>query len=73
MKKLWIAFIAVVIISFAVLGWAGYKIYHEKPPIPGEVVTSDGQIIIPSGADQHRSKCLAGDGWDGAWFDLGTW
>lgn len=50
MKKLWIAFIAVVVISFAILGWAGYKIYHEKPPIPGQVVTTDGQIMIPEGA-----------------------
>ncbi len=49
MKKLWIAFILVVIISFGVLGWAGLKIYQEKPPIPSSVVTTDGTTIIPEG------------------------
>lgn len=49
MKRLWMAFILVVVISFGVLGWAGFKIYQEKPPIPESVVTADGRVIIPSG------------------------
>jgi nitric oxide reductase subunit B len=49
MKRLWIAFIAVVAISFAVLGWAGLRIYQQKPPIPDTVVTTDGQTVVPSG------------------------
>ena len=49
MKKLWIAFIAVVAISFAVLGWTGIKIYQEKPPIPESVVATDGQVIVAAG------------------------
>ncbi len=49
MKKLWIAFTAVVLLSFAVLGWAGLKIYQEKPPIPDQVVTTDGTIMIDRG------------------------
>jgi nitric oxide reductase subunit B len=48
MKRLWTAFILVVAISFAVLGWSGYKIYQEKPPIPESVVATDGTNIIPS-------------------------
>lgn len=52
MKKLWIAFILVVAISFAVLGWAGFKIYQEKPPIPSSVVTSEGVTVIPGGEIQ---------------------
>lgn len=48
MKKLWIAFILVVVISFAVLGWAGFKIYQEKPPIPDQVVTTDGNVVVPA-------------------------
>ena len=49
MKKLWIAFIAVVVVSFTILGWTGFKIYQEKPPIPDSVVTTDGSVIVPSG------------------------
>lgn len=50
MKKLWIGFIAVVAISFAVLGWTGFRIYQEKPPIPDKIVTTDGDIIVSLGA-----------------------
>jgi len=32
-----------------VLGWAGIKIYQEKPPLPDTVITTDGATIIPSG------------------------
>ncbi len=46
MRKLWIAFWSVIILSFAVLGWAGFKIYQEKPPIPDQVVTTDGTVMI---------------------------
>ncbi len=49
MKKLWLAFTAVIIISFAVLGWSGFEIYQQKPPIPEKVVTTAGQTIIPEG------------------------
>lgn len=48
MRRLWTAFILVVIISFAVLGWSGFKIYQEKPPIPESVVTSEGVTVVPS-------------------------
>ncbi|MFZ1685210.1 MAG: nitric-oxide reductase large subunit [Candidatus Zixiibacteriota bacterium] len=47
MRKYWMAFWSVIIISFAVLGWAGMKIYQEKPPMPNQVVTTDGTIIVP--------------------------
>jgi nitric oxide reductase subunit B len=49
MKRYWIAFALVVVISFMVLGWAGLRIYQEKPPIPGNVVTTTDQLIIPDG------------------------
>ncbi|MDK9700916.1 MAG: nitric-oxide reductase large subunit [bacterium] len=50
MKRLWIGFIAVIVISFAVLGWAGFQIYQEHPPLPDRVVTSTGEVVMPSGA-----------------------
>jgi len=49
MKRLWIGFVAVVTIGFLVLGWAGYRIYQEKPPIPDMVVTAEGKVIIAKG------------------------
>ena len=49
MRKLWIGFWGVILVSFAVLGWAGFKIYHQKPPLPDTVVTTDGDVIISSG------------------------
>ena len=49
MKRLWIAFAAVMILSFLVLGWVGTRIYQEMPPIPGAVVTTDDQPLIEKG------------------------
>ena len=45
-KKLWIAFIAVMVISFAVLGYFGREIYRKAPPIPAQVVTTDGTVLF---------------------------
>ena len=63
MKKLWIAFVAVLVVSFAVLGWAGLKIYQEKPPIPEQVVTTDGAVLIGPGqitAGQEVWRAMGG-------------
>jgi nitric oxide reductase subunit B len=49
MKGYWLAFAAVVVLSFAVLGWTGIRIYQEAPPIPERVVTTEGREIIPQG------------------------
>jgi nitric oxide reductase subunit B len=49
MKKLWIGFIAVVSVSFAVLGWAGIRIYQTMPPVPAQVETTGGRIVIAAG------------------------
>jgi nitric oxide reductase subunit B len=45
-KKLWIALGFVLTVSFAVLGGVGFKILHNAPPIPSEVVTSDGRVLF---------------------------
>ncbi|NHE58709.1 nitric-oxide reductase large subunit [Cyclobacterium plantarum] len=45
-KKLWIVFSLVVGISFAVLGYYGYEIYQEAPPIPEEVVDESGTVLF---------------------------
>ncbi len=49
MTRLWIGFAAVMILSFAVLGWIGTRIYQEVPPIPDSVVSANGQVVIESG------------------------
>ncbi|MBN8732380.1 MAG: nitric-oxide reductase large subunit [Acidobacteria bacterium] len=50
MKRLWIGFAAVLVVSFSVLGWIGTRIYQEMPPIPERVMTAGGQVVIPPGA-----------------------
>ena len=47
MKRYWISFWAVIVVSFLVLGWAGLQIYQERPPLPASVVTPDGTVAIP--------------------------
>jgi nitric oxide reductase subunit B len=49
MKRLWIIFTAIFIVSFAVLGWIGTEIFRQAPPIPQAVVTTDGTILIKEG------------------------
>ncbi len=44
--KLWLAFILVIVISFAILGYYGLQIYREKPPIPERVITTEGNTIF---------------------------
>ena len=46
MKKLWLIFIAIFVFSFAILGWVGTEIFRQAPPIPREVVTTEGQVLI---------------------------
>ncbi len=49
-KRSWIAFGAVIIGSFAVLGYYGRELYRQAPPIPDRVVTSDGRILFTGAA-----------------------
>ncbi len=47
MKRLWIILAIVFVFSFAILGWVGTEIFRQAPPIPREVVTTDGRVLIP--------------------------
>jgi nitric oxide reductase subunit B len=49
MKKLWISFAAVLLISFSVLGWIGTRIYQEMPPLPSSIVTTQGTVVVADG------------------------
>jgi nitric oxide reductase subunit B len=45
-RKLWIGFIAVMAISFAVLLYFGKEIYRQAPPVPVRVIKSDGTLLF---------------------------
>ncbi len=63
MKKYWIGFSLVIVVSFIVLGWVGVRIYQEKPPIADTVVTTDGEVVIASGeisAGQNVWQAMGG-------------
>ena len=45
-RKLWIGFIAVMVISFSVLLFFGREIYRQAPPVPEKVLSSDGSVIF---------------------------
>jgi nitric oxide reductase subunit B len=54
-RRLWLAFAAVVVLSFAVLGWTGIRIYQQAPPVPEHVVTADGRQLAGPG-DIHNGQ-----------------
>jgi nitric oxide reductase subunit B len=63
MKRLWIGFSLVMLVSFLVLGWIGTRIYQEKPPIPSKVVATDGTVLVAEGeilAGQNVWQTLGG-------------
>ena len=45
-RRLWISLALVMIISFAILGYYGGRIYQVMPPIPDRVVTEDGSELF---------------------------
>ena len=49
MKKLWISFAAVLVVSFSVLGWIGTRIYQEMPPLPTRFVDTNGAVVVADG------------------------
>lgn len=63
MKKLWISFAIVFTFSFAVLGWIGTRIYQEMPPIPDQIVSTDGPVLLGEreiGRGQNVWQALGG-------------
>jgi nitric oxide reductase subunit B len=45
-RSLWIGFATVVVASFAVLLIFGREIYRQKPPVPKQVVTASGEVLM---------------------------
>ena len=46
MKKTWIAFISVVVLSFIALIWVGTEVYQTQPPIPDTVIIKETKEIV---------------------------
>ncbi len=45
-KKLWWSLISILMLTFALLGYFGTEIYRQAPPIPAEVVTTSGELLM---------------------------
>jgi nitric oxide reductase subunit B len=54
-KRLWRWLGLIFVLSFAALGYLGWQIYLEKPPIPTAVVTGDGDVLF-TGAQVERGQ-----------------
>ena len=61
-RKLWWTLIAVLTVTFAILGISGVEVYRKAPPIPAEVVTTSGDVLMT------RDDILAGQS---AWQSTG--
>ncbi len=44
-RKLWIALIMVIVLSFVTLGYFGREIFRLKPPIPQQIASTDGRVL----------------------------
>jgi nitric oxide reductase subunit B len=45
-KVLWWALIAVLTVTFGILSVSGVEVYRKAPPIPAQVVTASGQVLM---------------------------
>lgn len=48
-RKLWTWLAVICALSFAVLIWVGTEIYQTAPPIPNQVVSTDGTVLFSQG------------------------
>jgi len=45
-RRLWVALIALLAATFAVLVWMGGEIHRAEPPMPERVVSADGKALF---------------------------
>ncbi len=55
-RKLWTWLAVICVLSFAVLGWVGTEIYLTAPPIPKQVISSDGTVLFSEGQVQNGQQ-----------------
>lgn len=51
-RKLWTWLAVICVLSFSVLGWVGAEIYLSAPPIPKQVVSTQGKVLFSEGQIQ---------------------
>ncbi|PAL22289.1 nitric-oxide reductase large subunit [Sphingopyxis sp. GW247-27LB] len=61
-RKLWWTLIAVLTVTFAILGISGVEVYRKAPPIPAQVVAASGEVLMT------REDIMAGQA---AWQSTG--
>ncbi|MBS1155010.1 MAG: putative nitric oxide reductase [Proteobacteria bacterium] len=61
-RRLWRILAVICLLSFSVLGWIGREIYLSAPPIPKQVVTTDGTVLFTGAQVQQGQQ---------AWFSAG--
>ena len=47
-RKLWWLLITILIVTFSLLGYFGREVYRQAPPIPAQVITQDGRLLMTS-------------------------
>lgn len=45
-KRLWLLLIVIVGITFSILGYFGKDVYRNAPPVPDQVTTPNGQVLM---------------------------
>ena len=61
-RRLWWILIAVLTVTFVILGVAGVEVYRKAPPIPAQVVSTSGEVLMT------RDDIMAGQA---AWQSTG--
>lgn len=45
-RKLWWLLIAILILTFSILGYFGREVYRQAPPIPAQVISDSGDVLM---------------------------
>lgn len=45
-RKLWWLLIAILIVTFSILGYFGREVYRQAPPIPAKVLSENGRVLM---------------------------
>jgi nitric oxide reductase subunit B len=62
-RKLWTWLAVICALSFAVLGWVGAEIYLTAPPIPKQIISTDGEVLFGEGqVDRGQQAWLSAGG-----------
>ncbi|MRV71820.1 nitric-oxide reductase large subunit [Duganella sp. FT92W] len=61
-RKLWTWLAIICAMSFAVLGWVGSEIYLAAPPIPQQIISTDGRVLFGPGQVLRGQQAWLGAG-----------